>query len=87
MNVVILYHPNSEHDTAVHNYARDFERQVGKRVELVDARTKESVELARVHDIMRFPAILVTEEDGGFVQTWTDMESWPTHSELSYYTQ
>ena len=87
MKVAILYRPNSEHETRVQNYAQDFERQVGKKLALVDADTAEAVEIANIHDIMQFPAILVTEDDGSAVQVWTDVESWPTFSELSYYTQ
>lgn len=86
MKVSVLYRPNSEHDTRVQNYARDFERQVGKKLELVDADTAEAVEVAKIHDIVQYPAILVTEEDGSFVQLWTDIDAFPTFSELSYYT-
>lgn len=87
MKVVILYQPNSETDTRVQTYARDFERQLGKKLELIDSNTAEAVEIAKIHDIMQFPAILVTEDDGSAVQMWTDIDSWPTFSELSYYTQ
>jgi len=85
--VVILNKSNTEHDTAAHNYARDFERQTGKTIEFIDADSAEAIEIAKIHDIMQFPAILVTDEDGGFIQVWPDMQSWPTFSELSYYTR
>lgn len=85
MKTIVLYRPNSEHDTRVQNYARDFERQVGKKLELTDVDTPAAVEVAKIHDIMQFPAILVTEDNGSFVQMWTDLDSWPTFSELSYY--
>ncbi len=87
MKVVILYEPDSETDTPVQQYVREFEMQTGKKLELLDSRKPEAVALAKVHDILQFPAILATENDGGYLQSWTELEKWPTISELSYYTQ
>lgn len=87
MKVVILYEPDSETDTPVQQYVREFEMQTGKKLELLDSRKPEAVALAKVHDILQFPAILATEDDGGYLQSWTELEKWPTISELSYYTQ
>ena len=85
--MVILYEPDSETDTPVQQYVREFEMQTGKKLELLDSRKPEAVALAKVHDILQFPAILATENDGGYLQSWTELEKWPTISELSYYTQ
>lgn len=86
MKTVILYKPNSEHDTEVQGYAREFEVRTGKKIPLLDSESIEGIDLAKLHDILASPAILVTEEDGAFVQSWTELEKWPTISELSYYS-
>ena len=87
MKVVILYQPGSETDTKVQEYAQNFTRQTGKTLEMMDSNSPQAVEIAQLHDIVQFPAILVTEEDGQYVQGWNDITSWPTASELSFYTQ
>ncbi len=87
MKVRVLYKPNSEHDSQVQGYVREFEARTGKQLMLLDIESVEGVDLAKIHDIMQSPAILVTEEDGSFVQMWLEMDKWPTISELSFYTQ
>lgn len=85
MKVVILYKPNSETARSVQEYVREFTRQTGRTIELIDAESVKGVELAKVHDIMQFPAILVFKDDGSYISSWVERESWPTVSELSYY--
>lgn len=87
MKVTILYKPNSETETRVEEYVRDFQRRTGHNLNLLDAESREGIELAKIHDILAFPAILVTEEDSAFVQAWTEIDKWPTISELSLYNQ
>jgi len=87
MKVVILYQPESEHDTRVQEYVEDFRRVTGRELTLLDAYSKEGVELAKTHDILQFPAIVVVENDGGFVESYTELDKWPTASELSYYAK
>lgn len=87
MKVIILHKPNSETDTQLQGYLRDFEQRTGKQIELVDAETKEGIDLAQIYDILQFPAILAREYTGEFVQSWSEIDKWPTISELSYYTQ
>lgn len=85
--MVILYKPNSEHDTKVQNYVRGFQQVTGKSLSLLDADSREGVDLARLHDIVQFPAIVASEDDGSFIESWPDMDKWPTASELSYYAK
>lgn len=87
MKVTILNKPTGEMDTRVQEYVDEFRRRTGKELELIDAESPEGVDLARLHDILNIPAIIVREDDGGFVQSWVEIEKWPTISELSYYTQ
>lgn len=85
MKVVILYKPISELATSVEAYAREFERQTGKSLELVDIESKEGIALAGVHDILRNPVLLALRDDHGLIEVWQDRDSWPTMSELSAY--
>lgn len=86
MKAVILYKPKSETETSVHDYVRDFERQTGKSITLLDCESVEGVEKAKAYDILRFPAVVALRDDGSFVEAWVDREKWPTISELSYYS-
>ena len=87
MKVIVLHKTNSEVDTRVQGYLKEFQNRTGKTLEVVDPDSRAGVEIARLHDILQFPAILVTEEGGEFVQAWTEFEKWPTISELSYYAK
>ena len=87
MKVTILHKRNSETDTRVESYMREFQNRTGKKLEMLDAETPRGVDVARLHDILQFPAILVTQDDGGYMQSWTELEKWPTISELSFYAQ
>lgn len=87
MKVLILYKPNSEHDTPVQAYAREFEHRSGKTLELVDAESVQGVELAKLYDVLQFPTMVATEEDGQFIQAWPELDKWPTMSELTFYIQ
>ena len=85
--MIILHKLNAETDTQLQGYLRDFEQRTGKQIELMDVEGKEGVELAQIYDILQFPAILVREDMGELVQAWSEIDKWPTISELSYYTQ
>lgn len=87
MKVTILNKPSGEMDTRVQEYATEFRRRTGKELELVDAESPGGVDLARLHDILNIPAILVREDDGRIIQSWTELSKWPTISELSFYAQ
>lgn len=87
MNVVILYKPISELASSVEAYAKEFERQTGSTITLMDIESKEGIALSGVHDILRQPVLLALREDHGLIEMWQERESWPTMSELSAYTR
>lgn len=70
MKVTVLYHPNSEHARIVEEFAHDIERQQGIKVELVSLDTLDGARAAKLYDITQYPAVIVTREDGGVIQTW-----------------
>lgn len=87
MKAVILYQPNTELETSVHEYIREFGRETGKTIALVNSDSVQGIEIAKQYDILQFPAIVVFQDDGSYVDSWVERDKWPTISELSYYNQ
>lgn len=87
MKAVILYKPNSETESSVQEYVREFGRETGRTIALIDSDTVQGIEIAKLYDVVQFPAIVVFRDDGSFIESWLDREKWPTISELSFYNQ
>lgn len=85
MQVTALYHPESDHARTVEIFARDYQHTTpGRKVELVSLDTVEGAELARVYDIVQYPAILVTAKDGQLLKVWQG-EQLPLMNEVASY--
>ncbi len=84
MKVVALYHPNSEWARRVEEYARDFEHQRNKKIELISIETREGVTLASLYDITRFPALVALRETGEMLAMWQG-EQLPLMNEVAAY--
>lgn len=89
MRVLVLYHPKSEHGGRVLDYARDFDRlhkDQKQKIELVSLETKEGANLAKLYDVVRYPAVLAIAGDGSMQRLWQE-ENLPLLRELDYYFQ
>lgn len=86
MKVTILYRPSSEYARIVEEFAHDIERQQGVHIELTSLDTREGAATATLYDITRYPAILVTREDGGVVQSWLG-EQLPLMNEVAAFAR
>jgi hypothetical protein len=86
MKTYLFYRPNSEHALAVEEYVRDFERRTGKQLPTMDVDSKEGMTLCTMHDIVRYPTILTTDNDGRELYRW-DGDMLPQISEVSYYVE
>ena len=84
MKAVILYHPESEAARGVEEYVRDFEIRTGNTIELASLETKEGANLAALYDIVRYPALLVQQDNGDLVKFWQD-ERLPLMNEVAGY--
>jgi hypothetical protein len=84
MKTVLLYRPNSEHERQALDYMRDFTAQTGKHLQTMDPDSPSGTDLCKMYDILQFPAILVTDDDGAMQNLWT-AGNLPTFSEVSYY--
>jgi hypothetical protein len=84
MKAFILYHPNAEFARRVETYAQDFLRQRGSDIELVSLDTPNGANIARVYDIVQYPALLVTTDDGSLLKNWQG-ERLPLMDEVAGY--
>lgn len=84
MKTLLLYRPNSEHERLVLDYLRDFKMQTGKDLPTMDVDSPEGMQLCQDYDIVQYPAIIATDNDGHVQNTWIG-EPLPRISEVSYY--
>lgn len=84
MKTLILYRPNSEHATMVESYLRDFKAQTGKTIPTLNVDSPEGIAKCQLYEIMQYPAVLATDNDGHIQNLWTG-DQLPRISELSYY--
>lgn len=67
--VTIIYRPDSEQERSVLDFQRELVRaQVITRLVNVDSR--EGSEMARIYDIVKYPGVLITTEDGQLLKSW-----------------
>lgn len=82
----MVYRPNSEHARMVDDFLRDLERMSPgqNRIEAVNVDTREGIAIATLYDVMQYPKVMVTSDDGRVVRDW-DAGSMPLLSDVSYY--
>jgi hypothetical protein len=84
MKAVLLFRLNSESERLARDFAGDFERQTGQKIESLDADSREGLELSRLYDVVNYPAIIARTDDGTLLQLWQG-EPLPRISEVSFY--
>lgn len=81
----MLYRPNTERAGAAEDYAHEYHmRHPEREIPLQNVDSPEGAELARIHDITSYPAILALADDGSYLQDWQG-EHLPLMSEVDYY--
>ena len=83
MKVYFFYRPRSESDVAIDNYRRLFSDRQQVSMILMDVDTREGDSLSRLYDIVSYPTVLVTTDDGQQVRLWHG--NLPPTMELSPY--
>lgn len=68
----------------VEEYAHDFERTRGKKIELLSLETREGANLATTYDVVRYPALLVIKDGGELLKYW-EGDGLPLKDEVSAY--
>lgn len=84
MKACILYRPDSEFARMVEEYVHDFKQTKGYDIELIDLNTRDGASTASLYDIIQYPGVLVTREDGQWVKDWQG-EQLPLMTELAAY--
>lgn len=84
MPVMIFYKAASEHAQDVAEYLHDFERRTARKLEEIDPDSRHGVELGQLYDIVEYPTIVATTEDGQMRNMWRGLPL-PTIDEVSYY--
>jgi hypothetical protein len=84
MKVVIIYKDNTDHAREVTDYMRDFEAQTGHTLEVIDPDTLNGAQFCRTYDIVEYPSVLATTDDGVLQHLWRGRPL-PLINEVSYY--
>lgn len=86
MRTVILYHPDAEFAGLVQDFRREFEqRHQDRKIDLVSLDTTEGSEMAKLYDVVRYPAILVIASDGQLQKLWQD-RPFPLMDQVAAYS-
>lgn len=84
MKVVVISKDNTDYARTVTDYLRDFKRQTGHDLEIMDPETPDGVSFCRAYDILEFPTLVALSDDGHMQNQWRGLPL-PTISEVSYY--
>ena len=84
MKAYIVYKVESDHARAVTDFLRDFERRTGRKPELVDPETQSGSAFCRTYDIVEYPTIVATDDNGVLQNQWRGLPL-PLIDEVSYY--
>lgn len=70
----------------VDDFLRDLDRMTPSpdKVELINVDSREGVAIATLYDVMQYPKVMVTSDDGRVIRDW-DAGSMPLLSDVSYY--
>jgi hypothetical protein len=88
MKVLVLYRPNSEHARRVEEFLHDLQQQHDvdpRNIQTINVDTREGITLASLYDAMSTPAIVVTDDFGGYIQSWVGSEL-PLMRDVASYT-
>lgn len=84
MRVVVIFKERTDYASEVNSYLRDFERQTGHTLEVMDPETRDGVGFCQTYDILEFPTIIALSDDGQMQHMWRGRPL-PTISEVSFY--
>jgi Cu2+-containing amine oxidase len=74
----------TEYARQVSDDLRDFERQTGRVLEVLDPETRDGIGFCTTYDIMQYPTIIALSDDGQVQNKWPGLPL-PTISEVSFY--
>lgn len=68
----------------VADYAKEFERHKGKKIELLSLESVEGSDLAKLYGITSYPTVVAISDDGSLQRMWQN-GALPLMDEVSYY--
>lgn len=76
MKLLIFYRPNSEHARSVETFIHDFQKQytTDAKLEIMDLDTRDGAAMASLYDVLQYPALLATADDGVLIRAWEGKE-------------
>jgi hypothetical protein len=84
MSAFLFYKVESDHARAVTDFLHDFEKRTGKTLEVVDPDSPRGENLRELYDVMMYPTIIATDDDGRLKEAWRG-EPMPLIDEVSFY--
>lgn len=84
MKTIVVYKEETDYARDVTDYLRDFYRQTGHELEIINPDTPDGVDFCRAYDIVEYPSIVALSDDGALQNLWRGLPL-PTISEVSYY--
>jgi len=84
VRVVVVTKEGMDYSRGVNDWLREFERRVGKELEVVDPETREGVGFAEVYGVVEYPTILALSDEGKLMNSWRG-QVLPKIDEVSYY--
>lgn len=70
MRMVMLYHLESDHNRAVQEFVHDIKQIKNTDVELLSLETRDGADMARLYDIVHYPALLAVSDNGDLIKNW-----------------
>ena len=77
MKVLVLYRPHSEHARRVEEFLHDLQGQHDvdqSKLQTLDVDSREGIAAASIYDAVSVPAIIVTDNAGGYIRSWIGEE-------------
>ena len=85
MRITVLYRPASEFGRITEEFIRDYQmRYPDKKIEVINIDSRDGIAMSSLYDIMQFPTILATRDDGSLLKSW-EGQSFPLMDELAGY--
>lgn len=84
MKVTVVYKEESDHARTVIDFIRDYQRQTGRDLEVIDPDSPDGAQFCRTYDIVEYPSIVATSDGGVLQNLWRGLPL-PLINELSYY--
>lgn len=86
MKAVVVYKDETDYARTVTDFLRDFERQTGKKLEVINPETPDGADFCRTYDVVEYPSVVAVSDDGHMQNLWRGLPL-PTITEVSYYVE